>query len=86
MRALTILKIWHVSFGPNVSIFVFPPVGSRSESQEVADDNVRFCCGEGARAGGRAVSAAVAQGAAAPPVDSAVLGTELFHLVLLVEF
>ena len=85
MRALTILTKNYVSTGLNVSFFVFLPVGSRSESQEVADDNVRFCCGEGARAGGRAVSAAVAQGAAAPPVDGAVLGTELFYLVLLVE-
>ena len=84
MRALTILKIWHVSFGPNVSIFVFPPVGSRSESQEVADDTVRFCGGEGAGAGGCAVGAAVALGAAAPLVGGAVLRTGLFHHVLLV--
>ena len=85
MRALTILKQIDVYNGLNVAFFVFLPVGSRSESQEVADNNVRFCCGEGARAGGRAVSAAVAQGATAPPVDGAVLGKELLHLVLLVE-
>ena len=73
-----------MSFGPNVSIFVFPPVGSRSESQEVADDTVMFCGGKGAGAGGCAVRAAVALGAAASPVGAAVLRTELFHLVLLV--
>ena len=84
MQALTILKTFHVSTGLNVSILVFLPVGSRSGSHEVADDTVRFCGGEGAGAGGCAVGAAVALGAAAPLVGDAVLRTGLFHHVLLV--
>ena len=48
------------------------------------EDTVRFCGGEGADAGGHAVKAAVALGAAEPPIDGAVLRTQLFHLVLLV--
>ena len=84
MRALTILKTCHVSTGLNVSILIFPPVGSRGESQEVGDDTVRFCGGKGAGAGGCAVGAAVALGAAAPLVGGAVLRTGLFHHVLLV--
>ena len=84
MRAFLLLKKCDVYTGLNVPILVFPPVGSRSESQEIVDDTVRFCGGEGAETGGRAVRAAVALGAAAPPIYVTVLRTQLFHLVLLV--
>ena len=82
---MTILKQLYISTGSIVSSLDSPPVGFRNEGQEVLDDTVRFCGGEGAGAGGRAFGAAVAQGAAAAPECGTVLGAQLLRLVLLVE-